>query len=279
MIKSILIPTDGSPNSKIALDYGINLAALFAAEVTGLNVIDIRSLEGPFLSDISGSLGFSPFQNYLPKFQQILEERGDLILENFKNYCSEKSSIEPKLKRLTGIISNIIAEEAKRVDLVIIAQRGEHEKWSSGLLGSTTESVVRKSPRPVLVTPNNYRPFDKGLIAYDGSIESNKALKAACELFSSLQASLKVAFVTSDEEKRSELTAEVKEFVGPYHMDVGIECLQGDAGKEILNYAEKNSINLIIMGAFGHSRLHDLILGGTTAYIIRKSNIPILLNR
>ena len=138
MIKSILIPTDGSQNSRTALDYGSDIAALFNAEIKGLNVVDVRALEGPFLSDISGSLGFSPFQNYLPKFQQILEERADMLLDDFKKHCAEKG-IVAKTKRLTGIIPNIIADEAKMVDLVIIAQRGEHEKWSTGLLGSTTE--------------------------------------------------------------------------------------------------------------------------------------------
>jgi nucleotide-binding universal stress UspA family protein len=278
MIKSILIPTDGSPNSRISLDYGIYIASLFNAVITGLNVIDIRALEGPFLSDISGSLGFSPFQNYLPKFQQTLEERGDLMLEDFKNYCSEKS-VQPKIKRLTGIIPNIIANEAKRVDLIIIAQRGEHEKWSTGLLGSTTESVVRKSPRPVLVTPNSFRTFENVLIAYDGSVESNRALKTACELFTVIKSNVKIVFVTDDEERSGELTGEVEEFVSPYKIKVEIEWLQGEAGKKILDYAENNHIDLIVMGAFGHSRIHDLILGGTTAYIIRKSTIPILLNR
>ena len=52
-----------------------------------------------------------------------------------------------------------------------------------------------------------------------------------------------------------------------------------EPGKAILDYAEQNNIDLIVMGAFGHSRIHDLILGGTTAYIIRKSSIPILLQR
>ncbi|MEI6125939.1 MAG: universal stress protein [Pseudomonadota bacterium] len=278
MIKSILIPTDGSSNSMIALDYGLYLASIFDAEISGLNVIDVRALEGPFLSDISASLGFSPYQNYLPKFQQILEDRSDLILEEFKKYCTEKS-IHSKIKRHTGIISNIIAEEAKKVDLVIIAQRGEHEKWTTGLLGSTTESVVRKSPRPVLVTPNAFRPFENILIAYDGGIESNKALKTACEMFVNLKSNLTVVFVTSDEEHGSELTAEVEEFIAPYRMNIKIIGLQGDSGKEILGYAENNKMDLIVMGAFSHNRIYDLILGSTTAYIIRKTTLPILLNR
>lgn len=277
MIKSILVPTDGSPNSKIALAYGLYCAELFHAEITGLTVVDIRALEGPFLSDISGSLGFSPYQNYLPKFQEILEQRCDIFLDEFKQQCSEKNVV-PKLKKQTGIISNIIAEEAKRVDLVIIPQRGEHEKWSTGLLGSTTESVIRKSPRPVLVTPNEFRTFKRVLIAYDGGIESNKALKTVCELFPEKQTELTVVFVTNDADRSKELNAEVEEFVGPYKITVDRIWLKGDAGREILNYAESNPIDLIAMGAFSHSRIHELILGGTTAYIIRRSTIPILLN-
>jgi len=278
MIKSILIPTDGSPNSKIALAYGLYWAEQFHAEITGLTVVDIRALEGPFLSDISGSLGFSPYQNYLPKFQEILEQRCDIFLDEFRQQCSEKNVV-PRLKKQTGIISNIIAEEAKRVDLVIIPQRGEHEKWSSGLLGSTTESVIRKSPRPVMVTPNEFRAFQRVLVAYDGGIESNKALKTACELFAASQTALSVVFVSNDADRSRELDAEVEEFVGPYKINVERVLLKGDPGREILNYAEANAIDLIVMGAFSHSRIHELILGGTTASIIRRSIIPILLNR
>ncbi len=278
MIKSILIPTDGSDNSMTALDYGIYLSELFGAEIAGLNVIDIRALEGPFLSDISGSLGFSPFQNYLPKFQQILEERADTVLDNFNRHCSEKG-ITPRSKRITGIIPNVIAEESKKVDFVIIAQRGEHEQWSSGLLGSTTESVVRKCPRPVMVTPKKMRAFKRVLVAYDGSVESNRALKTACELIAEIGAALSVVIVCQDEPRFNDLYEEVHDFVGPYHIETAAEHLQGDPGKEIIGYAENNGLDLIVLGSFGHGRIHDLILGSTAAYIIRHASIPVILSR
>ena len=278
MIKSLLIPTDGSAFSKIALEYGIYLAEKFRAKITGLHVVDERDLEGPLLSDIVGSLGFAPYQNYLPKFRKILEDRGDLILEAFRNACDQKA-IRPKVKRVSGTVPGMIAEEAKKVDLVIIAQRGQHERWSSGLLGSTTESVVRRSPRPVLVTPASFREFGNILVAYDGSVESNQALKTTCETFAFSDTRLKAVIVSGDPKRCEALTQEIEAFVSPYEMDVDIECLKGEASKEILRYAEAKQIDLIVMGAFGHSRLHDFILGGTTAYIIRNSTLPILLNR
>ena len=278
MIKSILIPSDGSPNSKTALEYGIYLSSKFKAEITGLNIVDIKALEGPFFSDVSGALGFSPYQNYLPKFQEILEERGNIVLEEFKKICEEKS-VRPKIKRLSGIIPNVIADEGKKVDLIIVAQRGEHAEWSSGLLGSTTESVVRKSLRPVLVTSKTFRPFKTILHAYDGSSESNKAMKLACELVHSLEAKLKIVLVMSNKEKGKSILSEAEEFIAPYHLNADIEQLKGQTAKEILSYVETNSVDLIIMGAFGHSRIHELILGGTTAYVLRNSVVPILLNR
>jgi nucleotide-binding universal stress UspA family protein len=278
MIKSILIPTDGSAYSKVALQYGLYLAEKFGAHITGLHVVDARDLEGPLLSDIAGSLGFAPYQNYLPRFRKVLEDRGDLILEGFRASC-EGRSIRPKVKRLSGLVPGIIAEEAKKVDLVIIAQRGEHERWSSGLLGSTTESVVRRSPRPVLVTPGTFREFGGVLVAYDGSLESNQALKTTCELFTYGDTRITSVVVSSDVKRCEALTEEIEAFVNPYQMDVEIECLDGEAAKEILRYAEENEIDLIVMGAFGHSRIHDLILGGTTAYIIRNTTLPVLLNR
>jgi len=278
MIKSILIPTDGSTGSQTALDYGLYFATLFRAEITGINVIDIRALEGPFLSDISGSLGFTPFQNYFPKFQKILEDRGSVILDDFKNRCEEKS-FQPKLKRLSGVIANVIAEEAKRVDLVVIAQRGEHEQWSTGLLGSTTDSVVRKSPRPVLVTPNTFREIKSVLVAYDGSTEANKALKTACEHFSDKGIVFRTIIVTGDEDKSRKLTEEVNDFVNAYQITCEVKILEGDAAKEILDYSNQTHTDLIVMGAFSHSRLRDLILGGTTAFIIRNASIPVLLER
>ncbi len=70
-----------------------------------------------------------------------------------------------------------------------------------------------------------------------------------------------------------------QKLTAPYSLTYEGVWLQGDAPKEILSFADLHAIDLIIMGAFSHGRLHDLILGSTAAYIIRKSTIPILLHR
>jgi nucleotide-binding universal stress UspA family protein len=278
MIKSILIATDGSANSIVATRYGCCLAKLFNAAVCGLNVVDIRALEGPLMSDISGALGFEPFQSYLPQFEKILQQRADSLLDDFQKLCAE-NGITAEVKRLTGVVPNVIAEEAKRVDLVVIAQHGEHAQWSSGLLGSTAQSVIRKSPRPVVIAPGAYRNIKKLLVAYDGGNESTKALKAACDIFAELACTLEVVFVTDDDAHAGTLAGQVRDYVGHHGIEVEITRLSGDTPKAILKYADEQECDMIVMGAFTHSRLHDLILGGTTAYMIRETKIPIMLIR
>ena len=64
MIKSILVALDGSQHADSALEYAIWLARRLRARIIGLHVLDIVSIEGSFLHDVSGSLGFEPYLDF-----------------------------------------------------------------------------------------------------------------------------------------------------------------------------------------------------------------------
>ena len=64
MIKHILVPTDGSPAAEVGVRFAAAVATRYAATVRGLHVVDVKLLEGPFLRDISASLGTAPYVNY-----------------------------------------------------------------------------------------------------------------------------------------------------------------------------------------------------------------------
>src|SRR5690606_17565563 len=73
MIKRILVPTDGSHVATLGVEYAIALASACQAHLTGLHVVDVKLLEGPFLRDISASLGTAPYVNYQNNIALILE--------------------------------------------------------------------------------------------------------------------------------------------------------------------------------------------------------------
>jgi nucleotide-binding universal stress UspA family protein len=81
MIKHILVPTDGSDTSMMGVRYAIAMAHHHGATIHGLHVVDVRLLEGPFLHDLSASLGTAPYVNCQGQIAMLLEERGRAALE------------------------------------------------------------------------------------------------------------------------------------------------------------------------------------------------------
>jgi len=278
-IKNILIPVDGSDFANTAIDYGIYIAKRLDAQLTGLHVMDIRLIQGPVFTDISGSVGLPPYQEFLPMLQDSLEERAETILKAFKTRC-EEAGLRPEIKKSVGIIDETIVEEGKNVDLILLAQRGEHFHLRGGaILGSTAESVVRKFGRPVMVTPAKFLEIESMGLAYDGSGPADNALKLAVELYEHTSWPLTVIIITDDHNIEANLTQKIEDFLEPYKIDSVVIILRGKEEREIIKFIQEGSVELMVMGAYGHNRLRELLLGSTTSHVIRKSTIPVLLSR
>src|SRR6476661_1156500 len=90
MVKNVLVAIDGSEHSDAAAEHALSIAERFHASVAALHVIDIVSIEGSFLHDISGSLGFEPYLDFSSKMREVLRERGRVLLETFARRCGER---------------------------------------------------------------------------------------------------------------------------------------------------------------------------------------------
>src|SRR5262249_8498599 len=128
---------------------------------------------------------------------EALQERGRVLLETFSERCRERAIPYDTVLPL-GIIANEICDQARTADLVVLGHRGVNEQFSTGLLGSTTESVARKSPKPVLVSPMQFREIRRPLLAYDGSQRASAAMHMAAELAAALTLPLRVVYVARD---------------------------------------------------------------------------------
>ncbi len=279
MIEKILIPTDGSDSSKTALEYGIYVARRLGAQMMGLHVVDIRLMQGPVFTDISGSIGLPPYQEFLPSIRCGLDERADNILEVFRTRC-EEAGFEPETLKSMGSIDETIINEGQQADLIILARRGEHFHLAKGgILGSTAESVVRKSGKPVMVTPETFQEIESMGLAYDGSAPADNALKLAAELSDAVSWPLTIIVITDDHELEANIIRKLEDFLEPYKIDSDTIILRGKEDREIIKFIQEGSIELMVMGAYGHNRLREFILGSTTSHVIRKSTVPVLLTR
>jgi len=280
MIKNILIPTDGSDFGKTSIAYGVYFARKLNAQLTGLHVVDIRLIRGPVFTDISGSIGLPPYQEFLPAIESGLDAKAEAILQDFRGQC-EAAGVHPETKKVTGVIDETIIEEGRKsCDWILLAQRGEHFHIDGGaILGSTAQSVVRRSGKPVLVTPEHFREIKSMAIAYDGSAPAHKALKLAAELSKQAAWPLSVVIITTDPSVLEKTSKKAEEFLASRKIDSTTLILPGKEDKELLKLILEGTVELLVMGAYGHNRLRELLVGSTTSSVIRKSTIPVLLTR
>lgn len=279
MIKNILIPVDGSANSATAVQYGLYIAPRLEASLTGLHVIDVYLIQGPVMTDISAAGGMLPYDGYSEAVETSLKEKADSVLKDFDERC-RKAGLAATGRKTIGGISDAIVEEAKDADLILMARKGEHfHMKDGGLLGSVAEAVIRHSGKPVLVTPEKFLEIESMALAYDGSAPAKKALGLSLAVSEKTKWPITVVIITSDAKKAADLSAQVEDMAQQGSADCEVIILSGKESDEILKFIREGAVELMVMGAYGHNRLREWLLGSTTSHVIQKSPIPVLLIR
>ena len=277
MFKTILVPTDGSEGSKKALFYAIHFAKIFGSVFKGLFVLDIKGLEGPFLQDVAASVGAVPFSDYQGKIHTIMEERGKSILKEFKKIC-DKNDVKSEIFFETGIVNKKICEAAHLADIIILGRQGEHAFIEDFVLGSTAQSVMRGTHKPVIVVTNNCSDvINNILVAYDGSDQAKEALAVAVNIAAERKNKLSLLIVEDDEAEQKNIFKQAKKYIEVYNVPFTEIMRTGDVSKAIIEEAKLQKSDLIVMGSYSHSRLYNLFLGSITQHVLHESNCPVLV--
>jgi len=276
MFKRILVPTDGSECAALGTRYAVALAQKHKASLLGIHVVDVKFLEGPFLRDLSASLGTAPYVNYQGNIAMLLEERGQAALETFRDAC-EAVGVPCDTAQVTGIVPRAIVEKAELADLIVMGIGGEHSEFLEGLMGSTTEAVIRRASQPVLVTSVDTPGATRFLVAYDGSNHARHALKAAVSIATGWKMPLHLLSVGGEEAQAA--IDEARNYLQAYEVEVDYICREGDPDDIIVRYADECGADLLVMGAYGHSKVRELVVGSTTTYAINHAPCPVLLTR
>ncbi len=278
MFKNILVPLDRSPFSDICLQYAMWLANLFKAKLHGQHVVDLIALEGPIVHDISGSMGFEPYMNLSEKMREVLYARGKEIVGEFGRKC-EESNIKYETYIDTGIIANEICGRAKTSDLIILGQKGLNARFDRGLLGSVSDAVIRKSQKPIFLSPSTYRKISKVLLCYDGSAYASEAMQIAAEFSTVAGTKMHILTVGKDAEEGKKKLEDSKKYIDSYGIEPVFSFVEGNPNEIIVSFSEKEEIDLVFMGAYGHSRIIEMVLGSTTEYVLRNIQCPVIIKR
>ena len=280
MFTKILLCSDGSPGADGATRYALWLARQLKAHLLVLHITDIRLLEGPLLADLSGALGAQPYPALLSQFRELQQTRAGAILSTIVAQCRERG-VGCETIHATGSLVHTLLEAEARADLVVLGQHGEHAQWGGGQLGSSVERMVRASTKPCLVVSEKFREPRHLLLAHDGSEESMKALYRGINLAVALQAAVTIvaACETGREDGAAAHLQPARELAETRGLKTHAQLVHAAPEQAILQMTDEVDADLVVMGAYGHTRIREWILGSVTSQVLRKSRVPVLLAR
>lgn len=145
------------------------------------------------------------------------------------------------------------------------------------------EAVLMDSGRPLIVVPQGRETFacDRIVVAWDGSAKAARALNDALPF---LRAATQVELVSVTGEKDLAHTvpgAEIAPHLARHGITVSVLALPamgGDVAETLRNHAHLTRADMIVMGAYVHSRLREMVLGGTTQSLLRNAPVPLFLS-
>ncbi len=273
MIETVLVATDGSGVAAGAESYGVALAAGLSARVSGLAIVEDRSVGGLRAS------GLPVTPPSLDAIEAFLGARSEAAGRRLAERAREKG-VTCVCETVRGIADDILVERAKSADLVVLGRDGEHAAFRTALPGSTVDGFLRKTNKAAIVVPAGAQLAGPILLAFDGSPGSRIAARLAVELAGRLGCGIHVFVDSKDKGRSAARFEEVRRLLGAANVPVReAASTLGRPDAKIVDAAREANAGLIAMGAFGRSRIHEYFLGSNSAAVVRSSPIAVLLAR
>jgi len=280
-MSKILALLDGSIYSESVCHHTAWIAARLKASVEALHVLGRR--EGVDKQDLSGALRLGARSKLLEELAALDEQRaklaqarGHAILEDARAILEKDGVAEVTTRLRRGDLLEAILDVESGIRAIAIGKRGEGADFASGHLGSNLERIVRSSRVPVFVASREFRPIVKVLLAYDGSASAKVAVErmAASPVFAGLE--ICVLHVGGSDPAVTDPAVARLRAAG---LQATPRALPGEPDEVLGRLVASEGFDLLVMGAYGHSRIRSLIIGSTTTAMIQTVKAPVLLYR
>jgi nucleotide-binding universal stress UspA family protein len=275
--KTILVHVDETQSSVKRTQIAHTLAAKFDAHLTGIALTGVSRY---IFESTDLGVGDPNIMLHL----STLRERAEKAIARFK-----QSSTDLGISTTECVIANDEANgglglRARYADMIIIGQTNLNEP-SPSVMSDFPEFMVVNSGRPVLVIPHSLTNAttigERCVVAWDGSRESARALTDAIPLLK-LSKLVQVLIVNpnqTDQAHGEEPGADVALFLTRHGINVEITTRFSthDKGEAILSACREIGADLLVMGAYGHSRFREMIMGGATRTVLETMEVPVLM--
>lgn len=278
----IIACIDGSPSATAVCDYAAWASLRLDAPLTLLHVLD-RALY-PLKRDLSGSIGLGSREQLLEELAELDEQRarlarqqGELMLESAQARVLAAGVPRVESRQRHGDLIEVLNTLAAETRLLVIGKRGQNSTEAWQLIGSQVENTLRSLQRPILVASAAFQAPQSIMLAFDGSSTAFKAVDmlATSPLFRGLPLHL-VAVGERHQQSLSAAAQRLQKAGFDIHPKL---LLSGAVETALLDYLAQHSIDLLVMGAYGHSRIREFLVGSTTTSLLHNTTLPLLIVR
>ncbi|OEZ66635.1 universal stress protein family protein [Janthinobacterium sp. HH103] len=283
--KTVLLHIDDSAGRAARIEAAASIAQACGGHLTGVALTGVSRLLYQHQPDLDADPNLSLHLNFL-------RDRATRALDGFEQQVRAAGVASFEQRVVDDEAAGGISLLARYADLVVISQYNAKDK-SPSVMRDFPAYVLLHSGRPVLIVP--YAPplpllappaaARNVLISWNASKEASRAVTAALPL---LQRAGQVHVAIFDAqvhaaEHGEQPGAELVHYLARHGVEARLHLLdgggvrRGDIGEALLSQAADLSVDLLVMGAYGHSRLRETILGGVTRTILQSMTIPVLM--
>lgn len=282
--QKIVALVDGSAYSASVCDHAAWISQRTGAPVELIHVLGRR--EAANTHDHSGALALGARTALMEELAaldaqraKLISHRGRAILEDARAILDKAGVTEITTRLRHGDIVETVADVEGDARVILIGKRGEAADFAKGHLGSNLERIVRASHKPVFIASRAFRPISKVLVAYDGGASAMKAVDhiARSPLFQGL--AVHVVTVGSATPEVTKGLADAKAMLKAAGIEAETSVLPGQPETALAKLVDEAQFDILVMGAYGHSRIRSLIIGSTTTAMIRSCKVPVVLMR
>jgi nucleotide-binding universal stress UspA family protein len=278
--RSLLVHLDREPTCAPRTLAAAQLAGALGARLVGIaptGQLDVQAV--PAVVQVIGDLA--------PVMWQALSDQAADAVEAFRRGCADVGLTDCEATVRRGAHGPLLLQRARYHDLVVLSQPDPRDA-SHARLRALIEDVLMASPKPVLFIPYAAHlsgRFDTVVVAWDGSRESTRAITDALPLLRQAKQVHVASWsepndATENEKESAASLADVQDWLRSHDVSATIhrEGRPDGITESILSRAFDWGADLIVMGAYGHSRLQERVLGGATRGMLDSMTVPVLMS-
>ena len=275
-IKDLLLHLESDDSARPAIDFATSLAVRTGAHLraAGIVIEYPPPTAGPSLAG-AGFVSIAALEELIQENREALEDYGRKFVANAPAGVQAEFTV---IQGYRGDACRDFARLARYYDLSVIGQGAPEDGRLDRRIVSET---LFGSGRPVFVVPFIHKGparLERAMICWDGGVQAARTLAAAMPLLA-LSRSVEVVSIGGNRERDTEPDLSIARHLARHGISVSLTALPGgeEVGDAILSYAAETGVDYIVMGAYGHWRLTEFVMGGTTRTVLASMTAPVLM--